>query len=348
MTRPSVTRPSVTRDALLPLTFSVAALQAPCRRNAAEAEICAEVDAWAKGLGAKEGARFGEMAGRAFPETDAASVVLFGQWLVWLFAFDDVRDEGPVGRDEQATDRLYEAVLNHGVHPIAQAFQDLWGRTAVRATRGWRAAFWDHLDQHRAACRSEARFRRLGRPPTIHEYAELRRKANGPFMFDLAEPILDVRIPDGVRESEPWQTMLAACNDVTAWCNDIASAAKEQAAGDVHNYVLVLTHHTDADLDEAVRQVSAKIAGRIRDLERAAARLPRVFKMHDLSPQQARDVSKVAVTLLGAPRGHLEWLLESDRYDESRHDERRYDERRYDTDSAMRSASSLVAMPSSR
>jgi hypothetical protein len=321
------------RYALAPLTYQVAALAAPCRRNKHEDQICAEVDAWATELVDARGARFGEMASRAFPETGKDSVVLFGQWLAWLFAFDDRRDDGPLGRDVRTTDRLYATVLSGRGDPLALAFRDLWQATEPRTTPGWQVAFRGHMDQHRAACRAEARFRLAGRPPSPAEYAALRRRANGPFMFDLAEPILGVRLPDGLRRTTAWQTMLSACNDVTAWCNDIASIEKEQAYGDVLNFVLVLAYHNAMEPAAAADLVLARIAERIEDLRGAAQDLPMEFRKNGLTQKESRDAAKVAVTLLGAPRGHLEWLLETDRYD---------------TDSAIRRASFMSATPSSR
>jgi hypothetical protein len=322
-------------SALERLTDSVAALGAPCRHHKRESEISEAVDRWAARLVPDPGpARFGEMASRAFPETDEADVVLFGQWLVWLFAFDDLRDDGPIGRDERATDRLYASVMaGDTTVAVARTFAELWDQTAPRATTGWRQGFQRHMAQHRSACCCEARFRQAGRSPTIHEYAFLRRRANGPFMFDLAEPILGVRLPDGLRRTRPWQALLEACNDVTAWCNDIASAGKERARGDVHNYVLVIAQEHGVGLDTATDAVLDRIAERVTDLEEAARALPAEFARLELGHKAARDASRVAVTLLGAPRGHLEWLLES---------------ARYRTDSAMAMASSRAAMPSRR
>jgi len=312
---------------LLPLTERVAALAAPCRRHRDEAVIEAAVQEWGTSFfpavrpSTWRGARFGAMASRAFPETDTADVILFGQWLVWLFAFDDLRDDGPLGRDEAATRALYDAVMSTcdtppgpRAHPVVRAFGDLWPRTAQRADACWRAAFRAHLAQHRAACGSEATFRHAGRTPSISEYAQLRREANGPFMFDLAEPILRAGLPGELRRSAAWQDLLAACNDVTAWCNDVASAAKEQAHGDVHNFVLVLAEEDGLSLADAAQVVLARIEDRMADLTAAARALPAEFRRLGLTQPQSRDASKVAMVLLGAPRGHLEWLLESARY----------------------------------
>jgi hypothetical protein len=182
-----------TRESLRPLTETVAALQAPCRRNKHESEICPAVDAWAATrLGLGSGARFGEMASRAFPETEAADAVLFGQWLAWLFAFDDLRDDRPV---------------------------------------------------------------------------------------------------------------------------------------------LVIAHHRGVGSTAATVFVLDRIEERIEDLQNAARALPWQFRRLAMTRKGSCDASKVAMVLLGAPRGHLEWLLESERYG---------------SDAAIRSASSLSAMPSSR
>jgi Terpene synthase family 2, C-terminal metal binding len=311
---------------LVPLIERVPALAAPCRRHKDEPAVEQAIHEWAYRHfpqlrpATLRAARFGAMASRAFPEAKATETILFGQWLVWLFAFDDLRDDGPLGRDEDAVDRLYDAILaaceqpSQSAHPVVQAFGDLWPRTAERADDSWRSAFQDHLAEHRAACRSEARFRLTGRIPSPIEYAHLRRQANGSFLFDLPEPVLGAVLPERLRDSAPWRELLSACNDVTAWSNDIASAAKESAHGEVHNYVLVLAHDRRTSLTEAAAEVLDRICVRMTDLTNAARALPAEFARLGLSQVAARDASKVAMVLLGAPRGHLEWLLESARY----------------------------------
>ncbi|HEY1174818.1 MAG TPA: terpene synthase family protein [Phytomonospora sp.] len=312
-------------DTLLPLVDKVPALAAECRRHREEPQITAAVEAWLSAIGLSDerthAARFGGMAARAFPETPTRDVVLFGEWLAWLFAFDDLRDDGPLGHDPDAVDRLYrdvEAVCDkgtpRGAHPVVAAFGDLWRRTAAQAGPSWRATFRHHLDDHRRACITEARHRTLHKVPSIRDYTRLRRQANGSFMFDLAEPVLRADVPGGLRTTPAWRRLFAACNDVTAWCNDIASARKEQALGDVHNFVLVVAYERNVDLPTAAAYVLELIVERMGDLQTAARALPAEFRRLEMTKVQSRDASRVAVTLLGAPRGHLEWLLESGRY----------------------------------
>ncbi|GHH63031.1 hypothetical protein GCM10017673_03220 [Streptosporangium violaceochromogenes] len=198
--------------------------------------------------------------------------------------------------------------------PAEAAFRDLWEATAPRMSPRWRERFAAGLAAQKAACRTEAENRCAGRVPRVTEYPALRRGTAGPYLFDLVEPCLGVEVPVELRESPTWQTLMDACNDVTAWCNDVASHRKERANGDVHNYVTVAAHASGLSDIDAVVWVNDRIAERAEDLRAAARRLPRLFDEFGLSPVEARDASKVACAFLTAPRAQLEWLLESSRY----------------------------------
>ncbi|MEV7009358.1 terpene synthase family protein [Streptosporangium sp. NPDC051022] len=198
--------------------------------------------------------------------------------------------------------------------PVEVAFRNLWEETAPRMSARWRERFTRGLAAQGAACRTEAENRCAGRVPSAAEYPALRRGTAGPYLFDLVEPCLGVEVPAGLRESPTWRTLVDACNDVTAWCNDVASHHKEQANGDMHNYVTVAAHAFGLSNTDAVAWVNDRIAERAEDLRAAARRLPGLFDRFGLSPVQARNASKVACAFLAAPRAQLEWLLESSRY----------------------------------
>ncbi|WP_433255065.1 terpene synthase family protein [Streptosporangium sp. CA-135522] len=201
-----------------------------------------------------------------------------------------------------------------GATPIEAAFQGLWHVTAARMSAQWRERFARGLREQGAACRVEADNRCAGRVPSVREYPALRRGTAGPYLFDLVEPCLGVEVPVELRESPAWRTLVDACNDVTAWCNDVASYPKERANGDVHNYVMVAAAAFGLSDAGAVAWVNDRIAERAGDLRAAAMRLPELFDRFGLPPARARDVSKVACAFLAAPRAQLEWLLESSRY----------------------------------
>ncbi|WP_326821224.1 terpene synthase family protein [Streptosporangium sp. NBC_01756] len=310
---------------LLPLVGRIPAMAAPCRMHPAVERIELSLAGWARevGLEPPEGARFERMAGRAFAGFGVDAALLFAKWLTWLFHFDDEWDEKPAGHATEIVEatfarlgRLAGAVppRTAGGTPVEVAFQDLWRLTAGRMSTHWRERFARGLREQGAACRTEAENRRTGRVPSVGEYPALRRGTAGPYLFDLVEPCLGVEVPPALRESPTWRTLVDACNDVTAWCNDVASYPKERAHGDVHNYVTVAADtfgFADAD---AVAWVNDRIAERAGDLRAAAIRLPEMFDRFGIPAAQARDLSKVACAFLAAPRAQLEWLLESSRY----------------------------------
>ncbi|MEV0592556.1 terpene synthase family protein [Nonomuraea cavernae] len=291
--------------ALLPLTERVPALAAPCRMHPAVYAIEAAVIDWARrtGLRADPGVGFHRIAGRAFAGFDAAAAALFAQWLTWLFHLDDEMDEGQ-GRLE-----IFQGMLaGASSHPLEAAFADLWRVTSARMSDLWRARFAVNLQRQHDACRLEAANRAAGRIPTLQQYPALRRATVGPYLYDLVEPCLRVEVPPWLHGCEPWRELVDACNDVTAWCNDVASRPKE--GGDGHNLVVIAMHELGLNQRQAVAWVLDRIAERCGDMREAAGRLP----LDAFGPRTARDVSKVACAYLAAPRAHLDWLMESARY----------------------------------
>ncbi|WP_187368299.1 terpene synthase family protein [Nonomuraea terrae] len=291
--------------ALLPLIERVPAMAAPCRMHPAVYAIEAAVLDWARrtGLRADPGIGYHRMAGRAFAEFDAAAAALFAQWLTWLFHLDDELDErsGPL-------DVFHGLLKGTARHPLEAAFADLWRVTSARMSDRWRARFAVGLQRQYDACRAEADNRATGRMPALEDYPALRRGTVGPYLYDLVEPCLRVEVPAWFHASGPWQELVNACSDVTAWCNDVASRPKER--GDAHNFVVLAMRQLDLGEREATAWVLDRIAERCQDMRQAALRLP----LDDLDLKTARDVSKVACAYLAAPRAHLDWLLESKRY----------------------------------
>ncbi|MEV4381137.1 terpene synthase family protein [Streptosporangium sp. NPDC049644] len=308
---------------LLPLAELVPAMSAPCRMHPSVDLIGAGLAGWARetGLEAPPRAGFERMAGRAFAGFGVEAALLFAKWLTWLFHFDDEWDEKPAGRAAEIVETTFarlDLVARAPVHassPVEIAFADLWKITAGRMSTRWRHRFLAGLAAQGEACRVEAENRCAGRVPSPAEYPRLRRGTAGPYLFDLVEPCLGVEVPAGLRESTTWRTLVDACNDVTAWCNDVASHHKERANGDVHNYVTVAATAFGLSDGAAVTWVNDRIAVRAEDLRISARRLPALFDRFELSTGQAREVSKVACAFLAAPRAQLEWLLESSRYD---------------------------------
>jgi hypothetical protein len=162
----------------------------------------------------------------------------------------------------------------------------------------WCRRFGARLAGQLEACRRQSVNRAVGRAPAPSEYPALRRAAGGGVLFDLVEACLRAEVPGKVKAGTIWRTLVDSCADVFCWCNDVASLRKEQ--GDPHNYVLVAG--VGLGVPDPADWVADRVAERAEDMRDAASALP------DGLPSQ------VVHTLLGLPRAHLEWLMESDRY----------------------------------
>src|SRR5918999_1764281 len=111
-----------------------------------------------------ERARFERLAARVFPAAPVDRVTLYARWLIWLYAFDDARDDGPVGGSATAVDDLYGHLLmslrrggpRPGADPLELALNELWRATTPPMSQDWRRRFLTNMERHRAACVEEA------------------------------------------------------------------------------------------------------------------------------------------------------------------------------------------------
>lgn len=328
-----LTKSTATVDAtlLLPLTERVAILADANRIHQDVWSIGAAVGAWARRAGLIVGepdtaplerARFERLAARIFPAAPEDRVALYARWLIWLFAFDDARDDGSVGGSATAVDDLYGHLLmslrrggpSPGADPLELALNELWRETTPLLSPDWRRRFLTHMERHRAACVEEAVNRRTGRTPPLDEYPSLRRRSLGRFMFDLAEPVLDIEVPAPVVPTAPWQSLVNGLTDLTAWCNDVASYGAEAARADPHNYVTVMAAAWRLDPAPAADRVVDRIAERAAEVATAARALPYDLAALGVPTGSVQRADAVAAALVHAQGAHLEWLQESGRH----------------------------------
>jgi hypothetical protein len=177
---------------------------------------------------------------------------------------------------------------------------------------GWRQRFLAHLEEHRRSCLEEAVHRRTGFVPTVADYPALRRRSAGLFMYDLAEPVLGFELPETVVRSPTWQALLHAAADLVTWSNDVVSHPRETTP---HNYLTVFAKAYGLAPEQTAAWVVARISERAPEMEAAARQLPATYARLGLDEDAVRRLDEAAATLLALPRAHLEWLLESGRYD---------------------------------
>jgi hypothetical protein len=316
---------------LFPLMDTVPCLSVPCEVHPEVWMIDSSTDDWARATGLVTGdpdssplgrARFGRLAARVFPDAPRDRVELFSRWLTWLYAFDDARDNTPLGASATSVDTVYAGLMmairrGHArpeAGPPEMTLVELWNGTAALMSHRWRQRFLSHLEDHRRACTEEAVHRRTGRVPSMADYAALRRRSGGMWAYDLGEPVLGLELPDDVLRSPGWQSLQEAVADLVAWSNDVVSHPLESANGAHHNFLTVLAETYGLETDRTGVWVVERLARRASDLTAAARQLPATFRRLELAPEETAQAETAAKTLLTLPRAHLEWLLESGRY----------------------------------
>lgn len=199
---------------LFSMSDRVPALATPSAMHPESWQLGAQVETWARGRGLVLGdpdtsplgrARCERLAARIFPSADLAAVELFARWLTWTLALDDTMDHPPLADSGSAVHALYDDLLRAmrrgharpGARPLEGALVELWQATSKGMSRDWRRRFMLHLEAHRDGCAEESVNRRIRHVPTEKEFPPLRRRACGPFLYDLVEPVLGVELPGG-------------------------------------------------------------------------------------------------------------------------------------------------------
>ncbi|HEX2316596.1 MAG TPA: hypothetical protein VHJ17_22825 [Thermomonospora sp.] len=325
-------------DAALVLSLAdrVAALATRSGVHPAAQAVEARADRWAAARGLVVGdpdasplgrARFGRLAGRLFPDAPEERVLLFTRWLVWTFALDDTIDDTPLGGSATAVHGLFADLLGalrrgHAkpdARPLEVALAELWRETVPGTSALWRRRFLRHMEEHRTGCAQEAVDRRTGRMPRLDDFPGLRRRNAGPFLYDLAEPVLGVELHPALAAGPAWKALVEGTADVITWVNDVISFLKETAHGTdpdraLHNHVSVLRAARGLEVPQAACRVVDLVAHRAPQIREAARALAAEFDRLGIGPEGRRDTAAVVRTMLQAPRAHLDWLTETGRY----------------------------------
>ncbi len=316
---------------LLSMTDRVPALATPSAMHPESWRLCAQVETWARGRGLVLGdpdtsplgrARCERLAARVLPSAELAGVDLFARWLTWALALDDTMDHPPLADSGSAVHALYDDLLRAmrrgharpGARPLEASLVELWQETAKDMSREWRRRFMLQLETHRDGCAEEAVNRRIRHVPTEAEYPPLRRRACGPFLYDLVEPVLGVELPARLLRTPRWKTLADGVADAVAWSNDLASCDLEAARGDVHALPAVLARTRGLTAEQAATAVADQIVDRLEQAWAAARKLPDMLDRLDLTVAQRAAAAQVVKVLLDTPRAHLDWLAESGRY----------------------------------
>ncbi|EDY52275.1 terpene cyclase [Streptomyces clavuligerus] len=199
--------------------------------------------------------------------------------------------------------------------PLARAWRDIWARQTRGKAPWWvrrtRARWLDYL----AAAVAETTAQWEGRPPDPAACAALRRRSVAiPLFLDLAEAGGGFEVVRPAVDSPLIRRMTELCTDIVSHVNDVASLHKEEAAGELHNIVLLLEHGQGLTRDQAVDEVGARVHA-FHDAFRAArAEVPALCSALRLDERQRTDLLRYADAMTSLIRGNHDWSRITRRY----------------------------------
>ncbi|MFC5804526.1 terpene synthase family protein [Streptomyces formicae] len=261
------------------------------------------------------------------PRTDRQGVALKAKWAIWLWLWDDLFDDGPLGRDPTA---FHSAALQleHALTdpppppndpqltlPLARALADLWGDLSDYFPPTCRSRFPDNTREYLGAMAEETANRSAETLPTLDEYLRLRvmNAATRP-SIDVIEGLQQADIPDELHRG-----LYGELRDMHAelwtWSNDAYTVRKDLHYRNPHNLVLVLRHVRNLSLQEAADQAARMVEQRVRDCVRVADRLRRLTDTPGTPHAQHKEQILRGIRVLeDASAGYFRWQETTVRY----------------------------------
>ncbi|MFD9010390.1 terpene synthase family protein [Streptomyces sp. NPDC059552] len=256
---------------------------------------------------------------RYFPAASPALLIYLSELTAWAFVNDDQFDDGRLRHDPAAAHRAVEAqcaALDATAQPdvpdtpgvMERVLAGLWARMPADRSRAWHHVLRTDMEALLWTYATEVTARHENRIPSLKEYLAHRREAAGTgWCADLVEVVVDVDLPDKVRQSHAYQAMKDAAAEHCGLLNDMHSMGKERGTGQIHNAVTLVQHHQDCSLEEALHQVNDLATACVHRMEQAMQEL----SAHPAAGLWARGVRDLV-------RGNYDWHFESERY---RHDQ---------------------------
>lgn len=220
-----------------------------------------------------DGLRYTDLVAGYYLGASEATLSAIADFSIWFFAWDDRHDRDAVhGRHAAWSDlcedlhRSLDAPASHQHHadPLVAAFADCVLRMGAPTGPGWRARFARHFHPVIDAYDREFGNRTGATVPPVDEYVALRRLTFGhEIWLDLLEVVAGAELPAEVRHHPAYRAAGLACQDFSAWYNDLCSLPKEIAGDEVHNLGISLIRHEDLTLETAVAEVRKRVEGRV-------------------------------------------------------------------------------------
>ncbi|MFF4927078.1 pentalenene synthase [Kitasatospora sp. NPDC001261] len=227
--------------------------------------------------------KISELAGLCYPDATAEGLDLASDLMGWYFApFDDLFD-GELGRDTARSAQLLgemTAILDRpvpvvgpGQPPVVHAFADLFRRSITGMSPAWRARAAHHWKGYLAGQYAEVVDRCRALAPDAQSCLHRRVSTTSTLVVDdLLERVNGDEVDDLVAHM-PYVSQLRRIGaEIVAINNDVVSADREKARGDLANNLLLVLETAEGLTRGAALH---RLAGMLRDRYERFERLER-------------------------------------------------------------------------
>ncbi|MFI0743434.1 hypothetical protein ACH4PU_36000 [Streptomyces sp. NPDC021100] len=239
----------------------------------------------------------------------------------WTALFNDQFD-GPTGKQPERTRAVCQELVQLTRRPpgagepktaATRAWVDVWRRSCHRMSEAWRERAAANWREYIASHTDETDNRTTSSRPSAEEYPRLRRATvgMGPYL-DLTERVYHAELPAQLDQHPALNRMRTLATDVVWLIDDVHSVEREQARGDVHNFVLLLER--DRSRPEAIGSIQARVAqatAEFRQLETRSKALPDEL---GLTGSQAQALTCYLASMRDFMSGTYQWLRTSPRF----------------------------------
>jgi hypothetical protein len=256
-----------------------------------------------------------------YPIADFRILTLAHDWIVWGFILDDYFDYGPFRAEpdhvREYVNHLLSILSCHDLSdspsfsqdPLATQLFHLWQQVLPYTTQLWRERFFQHTSDWLRAYEWEAQNRAQGIMPSERSYREKRLATGGSHTnFDFMDLAEHIELPSEVYESSLYQDLLLAANNAIIWGNDLLSLPKEQAYGEIHNFVLMVQKDQNCTIQEATNYLSNLISAEVQRFIEIGQQVVAQF------PAYNQDLQRLIAGIEAWIVGSREWHCESERY----------------------------------
>ncbi|GBE93123.1 terpene synthase family protein [Nostoc cycadae] len=262
-------------------------------------------------------AKFFLLAAYTYPYCQIEELKIANDWMSWLFVLDDKCDSSDLGKQPELLKTLHSRFLEifngseinkHDI-PLSHALNNLRQRMLQIGNARCFNYFAISLKKYFDGCVLESINRASTQVPDFDNYQMIHLLSSAvDISIDISEFCNHHLVSDFVRNHESIKKLKMMTNKIICLCNDIFSAPKEMASGDVHNSIIVLHFQHKIPLNQAVAIVANMHNQELQSFLDLQASIPY------FNEEINHEVTKYLSGLHTWIRGNFDWSCNSGRY----------------------------------